>query len=236
MDGSRFDDLVRDLGRAASRRTLLKGMAAGIAAGLAAAVGGTAGAAPRCKRIGQTCLTPADCCPDQNGTTCLGGKKKTCQTCPAGQSICAGTCIATASDANNCGGCGVTCYGGSSCVNGACICPADKPNRCADGSCQACCADAHCPVVNNAQERCCGNVCVDTRFDAENCLGCGNVCHANQVCSKGCLCTEPGQALDQNGDCSCASKHCQDNTNCCDGYACVGFTGGGVQDGLCTLI
>jgi hypothetical protein len=42
-----------------------------------------------------------------------------CSSCPPGQADC-GLCVSLATDAQNCGGCGVTCSGGQTCQNGFC--------------------------------------------------------------------------------------------------------------------
>jgi len=40
--------------------------------------------------------------------------------CPAGQTLCSGTCTNTANDPSNCGGCGTTCGGLMVCATGTC--------------------------------------------------------------------------------------------------------------------
>ena len=43
-----------------------------------------------------------------------------CSSCAPGQADCAGTCVNLASNAANCGGCGVACGAGTTCTNGVC--------------------------------------------------------------------------------------------------------------------
>lgn len=43
-----------------------------------------------------------------------------CSSCAPGRADCAGTCVNLASDAANCGACGVACAAGTSCQNGGC--------------------------------------------------------------------------------------------------------------------
>jgi hypothetical protein len=204
MDDRRFDDLTRRA--ATSRRGVLRALAG--AAGAALLGVGGLDAAPRCKRKGQRCQTTTDCCPAENGTVCAANK--TCQPCPAATpSLCGGQCVDKSDDNLNCGACGNACFGGSSCVNGACQCPADKPHRCADGSCQACCANADCatPDDPNAVFRCCGNACVNVLHNDINCGECGNICGPKMFC--------------RDFDCSCSGNPCfGDSSNCCDLHVC----------------
>lgn len=41
--------------------------------------------------------------------------------CTSDQTDCSGTCVETANDNNNCGGCGLTCTGSTSCSSGHCV-------------------------------------------------------------------------------------------------------------------
>ncbi|MSP61844.1 MAG: hypothetical protein EXR72_16220 [Myxococcales bacterium] len=50
------------------------------------------------------------------GTVCTGGL---CG-CPQGTKLCNGSCVNTATNANNCGACNTKCLLGQVCVNGLC--------------------------------------------------------------------------------------------------------------------
>ncbi len=53
----------------------------------------------------------------QSNTTC---------DCPKGQTLCAASCVDTAKDAKNCGGCGNVCPSGQACSNGGCAAPTGR--------------------------------------------------------------------------------------------------------------
>lgn len=74
--------------------------------------------------------------------------------------------LATDSDDENCGGCGIVCGDGLSCSSGECVCPGDLTN--------------------------CKGTCIDTQVDTQNCGVCGAVCDG--VCSSG-VCCAPGQTV-----------------------------------------
>src|SRR6476659_7892697 len=61
MDGSHFDQLVRTLGHARSRRQALRGLAGAVVAG-ALALGGLEGSADDCKANGKACKKDGQCC------------------------------------------------------------------------------------------------------------------------------------------------------------------------------
>ncbi len=84
--------------------------------------------------------------------------------CPVGQTACAGVCVDTKSDGQNCGACGTTC--------GAKVCSAGM------------CSDT-CPSGTTK----CGASCVDVQKDGANCGACGKGCTGGQVCTAGtCSC------------------------------------------------
>ena len=97
---------------------------------------------------GSTCEGAA-CVPDCSGDTC---------TCAADRALCDGYCALLATDARNCGSCGVVCAEGAFCAGGSC--------RCAGGV--------------DCDER-----CVNVELDPENCGECGVACEADQTCRDG---------------------------------------------------
>ena len=110
------------------------------------------------------------------GTVCgndagaiMGGGTWTCQngacgiSCPMGKTQCAGACVDTKTDNDNCGMCGTACMA--------------MTEACTDG---LCCATGQ----SN-----CGGMCTDVQYDAKNCGKCGTACPMNTpYCSKG-MCT-----------------------------------------------
>lgn len=76
--------------------------------------------------------------------------------CPAGLAYCAGLCVDTASDPQNCGTCGNSCGPGGTCVATGCLC--------ATGA------------------TLCGARCADVTRDHESCGACGHACAANERC------------------------------------------------------
>jgi hypothetical protein len=86
-------------------------------------------------------------------TARLGCSGSTCASCGGGKTLCSGSCVTTATDNANCGGCGITCNtaGGETCSGGTCVC-------------------------SNMALTDCNTVCVDTTANPSNCGGCGVVC------------------------------------------------------------
>ena len=80
---------------------------------------------------------------------------------PTGEACCAGACIDTTSDSNNCGTCGNVCTSTDPLATGA-----------------ACDGDGICEPTCNAPYAGCGGACVDTSSDPNNCGSCGNPCQA----------------------------------------------------------
>jgi formylglycine-generating enzyme required for sulfatase activity len=68
---------------------------------------------PRCPQPSCVCTTPScESCVDSDATS---------SACPGGGTQCAGGCIDTQTDPNNCGDCGLVCPGSAPCVAGNCV-------------------------------------------------------------------------------------------------------------------
>ena len=121
--------------------------------------------------------------------------------CPTGERLCAGTCVDTSSDHDNCGGCGNNC-GDGTCSGGRCSCSGGLTL--------------------------CGTDCVSTQSDPANCGGCGSGCAADEYCEAG-DCTsdcfpDPETCNDQDDDCdttideglsqSCGNTWCPGTESC----------------------
>jgi len=160
-------------------------------------------------------------------------------SCALGRTGCSGSCVDTAADGQNCGGCGSVCPAGRACsagqcaascvsglsvCDGSCVDTSGSPEHC--GSCgQACPADQTCWLGScrcpTGQDACEGGVCGDVLQNLQHCGSCGNVCPAAAACVGGsCVCPEFG--IDCGGTCRAVLS---DETNCgtC-GTACGGGT------------
>lgn len=141
------------------------------------------------------------------GTTATTGGAA---ACVAGQMMCAAGCTDVASDAANCGACGVPCA---------------APQVCSQGSCQASCSGGLTQ---------CGQDCADTNTSAAHCGGCNMPCAAGQTCAGGVCGCAAGQS-DCSGVCVDTLSdpaNCGSCGNSCNGQACTagqcasGTTGG----------
>jgi serine/threonine-protein kinase len=101
--------------------------------------------------IGAPCSGSGDC---TGKATCSGGK---C-VCPG--TVCAGVCVDTKWDKQNCGQCGRACPG---------------ENLCEGGSCVSC----------SPPRALCGGRCINTSVDLHNCGGCGKKCTPGLLCWQG---------------------------------------------------
>ncbi len=172
--------------------------------------------------------------------------------CQAGFADCDGNhlngCeVNIASDANNCGGCGIACGMNLVCVNGACV---------ANNQCGPC-------MVQNGAGGCVNNMCAilscnagyadcDAAYfdgcethvaaDVNNCGACGHVCNqvnpscVNGVCIGGC---PMGFAdCNMNPNDGCETNILSDNNNCgACGKLCAQVPNGGPKcsSGQCTI-
>jgi collagen triple helix repeat protein len=103
----------------------------------------------------------------------VGGDSTACPA--ASNNVCGGICTNTASDTNNCGGCGTMCLPAA---NGASVCAG---GICGIGSCNSGFADC---------DRVAGNGCeTNINFDTANCGGCGTMCfpaaNGTSACTNG---------------------------------------------------
>lgn len=135
--------------------------------------------------------------------------------CSSGQSCCSGTCTNTQTDVNNCGSCGNACASGESCCSGTCT-TLDTTSNC--GSCgnactapangSATCSGGSCVITCDSGYFKCGDKCVDTSTDVNNCGCCGTTCTGG-TCQQG-YCT-----------CPTGTRFCCGSDNTCLGGKCV---------------
>ncbi len=136
--------------------------------------------AANCGSCGYACPPGLACLERQClATTCTSGTAgQPCEQGDGGQGACCGTsCLDTAADPNNCGGCGVKCASVEVCVQGSCVVPQCSPAH--QGA--PCDVDAGGYLYVGS---CCGAACVDTQADPANCGLCGNSC-GDGGCSQG---------------------------------------------------
>lgn len=238
MDGSRFDDLVKSLGAARSRRSVL-----GALAGVAAAAFGldSAGAGSRKRDVGDSCKSNDDCA--SNRCVAESRTRKICHCRSAGD--CPGDvrqCHHAACLPNGlCGNSitvGTPCNDGNKCTTGD-VCQADgrckgTPKNCDDNN--ACTADSCDPATGNCVHTpiSCddNNHCtVDTCDSVRGCVHTPIICNDDNPCTidtcnpaVGCVFT-PVNCDDGNpctidscdrdtGQCVHAPKNCDDNNPC----------------------
>lgn len=231
VDDRCFDDFVRSLATAPSRRTVLKGALAIAGTVLA----GRSGSGVDAARRPLPSPTPARCPGTQhwNGTAC---------SCDLGETKCGPACcpngVAQCCDNACCFG---TCYGEELCCPAAqsfCsmtneCCPPDEPHCCsADG----CCANECCSGINGllccdgATPKCCGgngnNVCIASGgccsdADCEPVDGCtAGVC-VNNVCSTVSACSGATPVCCE-GTCAecCTDNDCPVCDVCTEAHTC----------------
>ena len=174
---------------------------------------------------GERCETGQLCLLDGNeyrcGVQCLGEQVK-CRIEDDGNHV--EICINPKSDPQFCGaqdGCynAKSCFAGQSCVNGSCECPSGTTL--------------------------CGESCVTTSIDMNNCGGCGIICNSeHEACVNGeckrTSCDTEDEALCFSGDSNVCVYKMIDPNNCggC-GYRCADHPRdnakiGGCNNGICT--
>jgi hypothetical protein len=209
MQGWRFDDLTRSLGKATSRRQVLKGLIGGLGAaiiGRSATSPAAAGAFPTGGCSPQSCRERAlqdqiDCNTACHALACKRGVG------PDGLSnlclSCVTTCLANFEiAAHECRERG--CSGGEQCCSGQCTDVRFDANNC--GACgHACppgatCDGGECSCSDDLTS--CSGQCVDTQADKNNCGSCGHACDTCEACVT-------GQCV--SIDCGPGNTCCQDN-------------------------
>jgi hypothetical protein len=157
--------------------------------------------------------------PDSCGDSCVhcsapAGGQPTCTngqcdfTCPGGGK-CGDRCVNVQTDAQNCGGCGISC----TLSNAQATCSA---GRCQIGSCRAGFDDCN----RNPTDGCEVNI---AKNDPNNCGGCGVSCSSDQSCKNNkCV-----------ANCGGSGQPCCGNTTCNTGFVCIDLTcqpcGGNLQ-------
>jgi hypothetical protein len=192
-----------------------------------------------CGSCDNVCGVGTDCQDTGDGTLdCLCAGFPDVQLCDDGAG--GETCVdVTASDEDNCGGCGIACEAGDNCVNGQCDCssspgeifcdrgssgdPADyacgnplNRRHCFDCD-NTCPADSSCNgtamdcvCTDNAEIFCDDGVCANTDTDATHCGNCDTACTGTEVCGDGICC--PAAKPD---NCSGVCQNLKtDRTNC----------------------
>ena len=131
MDGQTFDRIAKALAEGRSRRSVVRALAGGVAGGALAWLGGTAGAAGRCRTVGQACKTNEDCCPGptRNGNVACTptGRKQPTKSCecanaadPCGGACCAADQFCDAGFCVQCRGDFAGCADDNQCCSGIC--------------------------------------------------------------------------------------------------------------------
>jgi len=176
-----------------------------------------------------SCFIAYGCDGDNGGTTC-----------PAGQTLCSGSCVDTNTSTSHCGSCGTACPLGADCVGGTCQCTGGDTlcgTQCVDtqtdgnhcGGCNHACGTGT-PCVNGvcgcpAGETDCGGTCVDTQTSNQHCGSCNNACPAAASCVGGVCQCPTGQTLcgEECVDTQTNASHCGGCDNqCAEVQSCVG--------------
>lgn len=198
MEVNRFDELARLIGRARSRRQVLRAVAGGFAGAVAldgarSTIASGDGSTSTCAELGTVCSSTSSCC----------------------EGVCSGNrCVLCAVDTD--------CPGADVCVDNECVpaaCDGESgcgPNQvCCDGTCALgdCCSDADCPGAT---------VCLDSGNGIPTCEVV--LCAAEDDCDLGAVCC--GGVCQQTACCD-TDVDCAAGALCCDG-ACIPCPDGGV--------
>jgi hypothetical protein len=179
-----------------------------------------------CGACGTVCSGGQACCAGEcsapDSARCAGCTEDCATT---GETCCTGSCVDTAVDELNCGGCGRACGDGQVCCAGACV--GSDATHCGQG-CEVCgdnslCCERGCVEQNAAHcltctddcramgGTCCAESdgCVNLSSDPVNCGACGRTCEPGDVCSEGICCPSGHTA------CGGVCVNLQSNNNNC---------------------
>lgn len=202
MDNNRFDQLTRALGSGANRRQVLRALAGSVVGAAVGPVVRSASAAQSNDDCASFCTQlPPGPARGQCVSDAAQGQGLCYQCGPASGDptalLCAGNCVDSSADNQNCGGCGQPCDAGKVCVDSSCISPCPAPQ------------------VD------CGSGCTDLLTDPSNCGSCGEVCSfvnaiatcANAACALGACTAGWGNCdLDDANGCETdlqqSTQHC----------------------------
>lgn len=134
-----------------------------------------AGACVACAIVGSACTADGDCC--------FGNSSK----------CCGNACAATATDPNNCGGCGKACP----------IVANAKAPICVNGTCPVQCLPGFANCDGKSANGCETNLTVDP----SHCGACGHPCPANSRCQQG-VCVAQPPPVDAGQNCATTMQAC----------------------------
>ncbi len=164
---------------------------------------------------GQSCSSVGTCAAASCAAAASGLSCTLPQPSSDGAGICCGSgCVDPQWDDRNCGGCAIACPAGSQCLYGSCA-PAVQ--------CSSKNTGATCLVASGEVGICCGNGCVDTNGDPQNCGGCATSCPVGAACQGGsCFFPDGGRAA-----CTPPATGCPAGMLCGNGLCEPASCGGG---------